>query len=269
MITLGSGPPLVLIPGIQGRWEWMRPAVAALAERCRVITFSLAGDSGSGCAVDPSLGFDNYVVQIDAALDRAGLTRAALCGVSFGGLVAVHYAAVRPARVSGLVLASTPSPRWTPDRQVQQYMRAPRLLSPLFVLRSPLRIGPEIVAACEGPGAAAAFAVRHLVRIAAAPFSPRLMTERVRFLEHVDLARDCRQVQAPALVITGEPGLDRVVPVDSTRELLSFLPQAEARTLERTGHIGLITRPTAFAELVWMHVERCGRDTRPPERRRA
>ena len=26
----GSGPPLVLIPGIQGRWEYLRPAIDAL-----------------------------------------------------------------------------------------------------------------------------------------------------------------------------------------------------------------------------------------------
>ena len=54
MIDIGTGPPLVLIPGLQGRWEWMRPAVDALARRFRVLTFSLAGDNGS----DTPLGAD-------------------------------------------------------------------------------------------------------------------------------------------------------------------------------------------------------------------
>ena len=31
MIDVGNGPPLVLIPGMQGRWEWMQPTVNALA----------------------------------------------------------------------------------------------------------------------------------------------------------------------------------------------------------------------------------------------
>ena len=31
MTDRGAGPPLVLVPGIQGRWEWMAPAVDALA----------------------------------------------------------------------------------------------------------------------------------------------------------------------------------------------------------------------------------------------
>ena len=31
IIDRGSGPPLVLIPGLQGRWEYLRPAVDALS----------------------------------------------------------------------------------------------------------------------------------------------------------------------------------------------------------------------------------------------
>ncbi|PYR01316.1 MAG: alpha/beta hydrolase, partial [Acidobacteria bacterium] len=31
IIEYGGGDPLVLIPGIQGRWEYMRPAIEALA----------------------------------------------------------------------------------------------------------------------------------------------------------------------------------------------------------------------------------------------
>ena len=40
MIDRGSGPPIVMIPGIQGRWEWMGPAIHEVAKRCRVLTFS-------------------------------------------------------------------------------------------------------------------------------------------------------------------------------------------------------------------------------------
>jgi hypothetical protein len=42
IVDRGGGTPIVVIPGVQGRWEWMRPAIDALAHRSRVITFSLA-----------------------------------------------------------------------------------------------------------------------------------------------------------------------------------------------------------------------------------
>ena len=32
MIDVGSGTPVVLIPGLQGRWEWMAPTVDALQD---------------------------------------------------------------------------------------------------------------------------------------------------------------------------------------------------------------------------------------------
>ena len=43
IIDRGSGPPLVLVTGIQGRWEYLLPAVEALSRHLRVLTFSLAG----------------------------------------------------------------------------------------------------------------------------------------------------------------------------------------------------------------------------------
>ena len=98
-IDRGSGPPLVLIPGLQGRWEYMRPAVDALSAWFRVITFSLQGAD-----------LDALVQQAVAALDRAEIERATICGVSFGGLVALRFAARQPARCGALVLASTPRP---------------------------------------------------------------------------------------------------------------------------------------------------------------
>ena len=50
-----------MIPGIQGRWEWMSPAIDSLADTCRVITGSLAGDRGSIGVIDPEAGFESHV----------------------------------------------------------------------------------------------------------------------------------------------------------------------------------------------------------------
>ena len=48
MFDRGSGPPLIVVPGVQGRWEWMQPALIALSRSCRTISYSLCGDIGSG-----------------------------------------------------------------------------------------------------------------------------------------------------------------------------------------------------------------------------
>ena len=61
----GTGPALIVIPGVQGRWEWMKPALEQLRTRCRAVSYTLCGDAGSGMDFDPALGFDNYLLQLD------------------------------------------------------------------------------------------------------------------------------------------------------------------------------------------------------------
>ena len=254
MIDVGSGPPLVLIPGIQGRWEWMRPTINALKLRCRVISFSLAGDSGSGRPFDRDQGFDAYLDQIEDVLQRAGVDDATVCGVSFGGLIALHWAARRPRRTTALILVSTPAPDFKPDRRLQRYLRSPRLFSPVFALQSPVRLGPEIWCAFNGTVDRLAFSASQLARITLSPCSPVRIAERAHLMSTVDFKAVCEQVSAPTLVLTGEPELDRVAPVAGTRSYVDRITDAREMTLNRTGHIGLVTRPQRFAEVVGQFV---------------
>ena len=96
IVDRGSGVPLVLVPGFQGRWEWMGPAVDALAESFRLITFPLCDEPLWRARLDSPAGLDDFAAQISAVLDDRHIHRAAICGVSFGGLVALRFAARRP-----------------------------------------------------------------------------------------------------------------------------------------------------------------------------
>jgi 3-oxoadipate enol-lactonase len=250
VIDMGQGPAVVLLPGIQGRWEWIAPTVRALAERCRVITFSFPGEPASACAHDPAAGFGMFVGQIDAMLDRAGLEHAAVCGVSFGGLVAVHYAASRPGRTRALALVSSPGPDWEPDDRARRYMRAPMRSVPSFAATAAGRLLPEVRAALPPPMAWVGFLARHAGRVIAAPMSPARMADRLRMVDPADTAEACAHVTAPTLVVTGEPGLDRVVPVESTRGYARAIHGAQVVQLDRTGHLGLVTKPREFARIV-------------------
>ncbi len=246
MIDRGKGTPIVLIPGLQGRWEWMRPAVDALAKHHRVITFSLCDERSSPFPCDPGRAFENYISQLDLVLDRAGLDRAVIAGVSYGGLIAAEFAARRPERVSALVLASALHASWEPDQRQQSYLDSPILRSPLFVATAPQRMRPELVAAMPSMVERLRFSASHGARVFLSPTTPGRMARRIVWARSHQFA-DPHRVTAPALVLTGEPGLDRVVPVDVSRRYLNDLEQAEHVVLKRTGHLGLVTRPEAFA----------------------
>jgi 2-hydroxy-6-oxonona-2,4-dienedioate hydrolase len=256
MIALGSGPPLVMVPGIQGRWEWQRPALVALAERTRAVTFSLCGEPGTRCRLDHERGFDAHVGQLDRVLDHFGIEQTALCGVSYGGWVSLRYAAARPDRVSALVIVSAPGPRFRPDLRQMRYVRAPWLLFPLFVATTRARLRPEIVAAVPEKRERRRITRQQLRTMARAPITPGAMARRIRLALREDFASDCAKVKAPTLVVTGEKELDRIVPVGSTLEYVALIPGAVGVELAGTGHIGLITRPREWAGIVCDFVER-------------
>lgn len=254
MTDVGKGTPIVLIPGLQGRWEWIRPAVEALARTHRVISFSLCDERTSGFPCDPARAFENYVEQVTEVLDRAHLARAIIAGVSYGGLIASEFAARCPDRVQALVLVSALHAGWQPGARARLYMKAPRLLSPLFVVTAPGRLGSEVTAALPRLGERLRFIVRQTARVAGSPMSPSKMARRVQWAQAHAFA-DPGAITAPVLVVTGEPGLDKVVAMDECRRYLNQLRSATHVVLERTGHIGIVTRPDAFADVLGRFVD--------------
>ena len=254
MSDVGTGSPIVLIPGLQGRWEWMRPAVEALAKHHRVVSFSLCDERTSPFPCDLTRAFDNYIAQVGTAMDRAGLSQAAIVGVSYGGLIAAEFSARHPERVSSLVLASALHSGWTPNPEQQRYLRSPRLMTPIFAATAPGRMQPEVAAAFPTIGARLRFMAGQGARIALAPASPARMARRVAWAAGHRFA-DPRTITARALVMTGEAALDQVVPVQVTEQYMKELHSAERVVLERTGHIGLVTRPDTFAEMLGRFVD--------------
>jgi pimeloyl-ACP methyl ester carboxylesterase len=223
--------------------EWMAPTIDALSVRHRVLSFSLGDTNGA----DP---FPGWLEAIDRLIDRAGATRAVVMGVSYGGLIAVRYAARRAERVSALVLVASPSPLYTLDRLSAACAKYPRAALPIFALRGCLRMAPEIFAARERWPSRMRLAAEYVGRALRYPLSPTQMASWVRAWMSADIAAECASVMAPTLLVTGEPRLDRVVPVQSTLEYRTLLRQTHHEVLPRTGHIGWVSRPDELCALV-------------------
>ena len=142
MFDQGTGPPLIVIPGVQGRWEWMTPALRELQKRCRTMSYSLCGDIGSGTRFDPELGFENYIRQLDAVFERDGRR----AGGALRRLVrrlrraALRGAAAR-ARVARSILVSAPAPGWAPSERQR-------------ATRASVAVGPDVRADLAAAGVA-------------------------------------------------------------------------------------------------------------------
>jgi 3-oxoadipate enol-lactonase len=250
LVDQGAGPALVVIPGLQGRWEYVAAAVHALSRQFRVITFPLCDEPSSGDGFDPKPTLDAYVEQVRQALDQCAVESAIVCGISFGGLIALRFAAVYPARTTGLVLASVPGPAWHLRKRHEIYARLPYVFGPLFLAEAPWRLRREMAASYPELGARCRFAGSQIRTLLRAPLSLVRMGRRARLIGRIDLAALCDRVTTPTLIVTGERGLDHVVSVDHSSGYLSLIRGARGVVLERTGHLGSITRPERFAQVL-------------------
>lgn len=255
LIELGAGTPLVFIPGLQGRWEYAAITVDALARHFRVITASLCDEPSSGGTFDAQGGIDTYGNHVVALMDRAAVARAVVCGLSFGGLVALNVAARFPERVSALVLASTPGPGFHLRKRHEFYARLPWIFGPVFLVETPFRAAPEVRRALPEARDRRAFGWSMIRAGARARLSPSRMARRARAIQHYDIPAACRRVAAPTLVLTGEPDLDFVVNTGTSEQYARLIANSRHVVLERTGHQGSLTRPDAFVDLIRRFVD--------------
>ena len=272
IVERGHGAPLLLIPGVQGRWEYSRGIVEALARFYRVITFSLCDERawsgrGEGCHIDVFAG------QVEAALDRLQIGSATIVGVSFGGLVALRFAATRPTRTTALVIISAPGPQWHLRPRHDLYARLPWVFGPLFLAESPFRLRREVKAALPERSARRRYLREQLRTIIAAPVSLARMAARARLIGPYDRVADCAQVTAPTLVVQGEETLDHVTGSGGTAEYSQLIRGARLVQMEGTGHLGSVTRPDDCAAIVHRFIadtfgDRQSKDTQREESQR-
>ena len=120
--TPGALCPVVLLHGfgLSARFWFELPDTLAEGTGRRIVTPDNRGTGSSGRArrlyVMAGLADD-----VAAVLDDAGIAEAVIVGISFGGMIAQHFALRHPARTHGLVLLATspgwplaqaPSPQW-------------------------------------------------------------------------------------------------------------------------------------------------------------
>jgi len=107
--TSGAGPPVVKAANWLSHldYDWESPVwrhwLAALSRRFRLVRYDERGCGLSDWDIG-RFSFDDWVDDLEAVVDAAGLDRFSLLGISQGGPVAIAYAVRHPERVSHLVL---------------------------------------------------------------------------------------------------------------------------------------------------------------------
>src|SRR3954462_2836930 len=99
-VTVGDGPPLVLLHGYAMQPETYLPLARLLADRVRVVIPAIF-------ALPERWSFDHALKCLELTLDDQGVENATLLGHSFGGGLELAYAARHPDRVVECVFSDT------------------------------------------------------------------------------------------------------------------------------------------------------------------
>lgn len=100
-----GAPPLLLLPGGGATSTVWYAQAAALGRTHRVHAVDLVGEPGRSTVGErPIRTVADLHGWLDAVLDALGAGPVALCGHSYGGWIALHYALYAPRRVRSLIL---------------------------------------------------------------------------------------------------------------------------------------------------------------------
>ncbi len=99
----GAGETVLLLHGLSSSsriWDWTAPL---LTGDFRVIALDLRGHGLSDCP-DDGYDFGSVSVDVGAFLEAVGVEKAVMVGHSWGGSVALHFAAANPDAATALVM---------------------------------------------------------------------------------------------------------------------------------------------------------------------
>lgn len=231
----GSGAPLVAFHSFNERGGWP-PILERLARRYTVLAPFHPGVQGSR-GVESLDDLLDLLLAYDELLTALGVARAHVVGHFFGGMVAAELAALFPARVDRLVLAS-PLGLWRDDAPV-----ADVVILPQNELASVLWSDPTSVTARQwielppGDEDNVAAQIEAVQRRAA-------MAKFVWPIPDKGIKKRLHRVSAPTLILWGEE--DRANPVVYAEEWQRRIKGAALRLL-RGGHMAIHEDPDAAA----------------------
>ena len=248
----GSGPPLVLIAGLgYASWCWLE----LRGELARDASITAFDNRGTGRSDKPAGPYSIEMLADDvAALMRfLKLDTAHVLGHSMGGYIAQTFALRHPERLRSLILVGTgpggPGAEAIPE-ETQKAWESARSLSPQDYAR---RTMPTSFA----PGWTDAHPKEFesiLARRLEFPTPPASwLAQYDACVEYFVRGIDVSKIRAPTTVIHGE--LDRVVPHRNGVLIAERLPGAKFISLPRAGHLPMLEKPPAFAQLVRAHLE--------------
>jgi 3-oxoadipate enol-lactonase len=237
----GDGQPIILVPGMAGGYELLGPLAKILAAHFHVISYQLRGEDNCFALRRP---FDREDLVADLAefLDCLCLEKPTIMGVSFGGVLAMEFAARYPFRLKDLIIQGAGA-RF--ERGLFQSV-ASTVLS-RFPLPSDSPFVNQFFNLLFG-GATRKDALFDFVTRQIWQTDQSVIAHRFHLVETFDINGRLNRIRVPTLILAGDK--DVLVTRRSLSDLADGLANAQLKRLPRCGHLAFVTNPVLVADKV-------------------
>ncbi len=233
----GSGDCVVLIHGHPFDRTLWEPQLAALRGDFRVLAPDLRG-FGESLVTPHLVRMRQYAADVEGLLDDLGIMRAAVVGLSMGGLVTMELAVCQPERYWAIGLIATTAEPVTPQERLTRCRRADAVeRDGMGVLVDYMHTG------LYGPACPPAVRARIDAMMSAASPAGAAAALRGR-AERPDYRPALAELDIPALVCAGsaDPWSDHTV----TAEIAACLKHPELLVIDGVGHLPNLEAESEF-----------------------
>jgi 3-oxoadipate enol-lactonase len=236
-----DGAPAIAFTGSLGTDLTMwRTQADRLGRRFHTLRYDIRGHGRSEVPPAP-YSIADLGTDLIALLDRLGIERASLCGLSIGGMISMWVAAHHPERVERLVLCCTSAQLGPPENWharvaavkaggIESIAEAvlERWFTPAFASKH-----PNVIAQMRA-------------QLIATP--PEGYIGCCEAIAAMDLTGDLPSILAPTLVIAAEQ--DLATPPDHGRRIAELIPGARFETVSPGAHIATVERPDLTTAMI-------------------
>lgn len=242
---LPEDAPVVVLSNSLGTTHAMwEPQVPALAEHFRVVRYDTRGHGGSPVPPGP-YSIDDLADDLLGLLDRLGVEKAHLVGLSLGGMTALRLAARNPERVDHLVVLCTSALLGPPEGWLE---RAATVRA-----EGTAAVADAVVARWYTP----AFAAAHPDLVAAAKATvasipPDGYAACCEAIAAMDQTAHLRDIAAPTLAIAGAD--DPATPPEHLERIAAAVKDGRLLVVPQSAHLASQEQPEAVTRAVLEHL---------------
>ncbi len=244
----GDGPALVFINSLGTDFRIWQDVVPAFMDRFRIVLYDKRGHGLSDAPPAP-YSLDDHADDLIALLDHLKIEKAALVGLSVGGMISQRMAVRAPERVQAITLCCTAAKIGTPELWAERIAAVEdggidpiadnvlqRWFTPLY-----RETRADEVAGWRNM----------LVRTPAHGYAGTCAAIR-----DADLRPDAGRIKAPTLCVAGDQ--DGSTPADVVKGMADLIPGAHFALIDGAGHIPCVEKPAVLSKLISQHLQEAG-----------